>query len=62
LLRAGHRFLFPADAPRTSHSINHHQLGDQRTRTYRDSGKTREISGAELRRNRQRDENSRRNS
>lgn len=59
LHRAG-RFLFPLDTPRTDREVNTHRIGDVRTRQYKDTGHIREITGAELRRARQRDENWRR--
>jgi hypothetical protein len=57
LFRASTRFLFPYDARRSSQHTNTHGAGDKRTRTYRNSGKEREIVGAELRKNRSRDSN-----
>jgi hypothetical protein len=61
-VRGAARFLFPLDAPRSPGHVTSHRLGDKRTRQYADSGREREITGPELRRNRQRDENYRRNS
>jgi hypothetical protein len=64
---AANRFLFPGDAPRSHGQINHDSWGDRRTRQYKEhvnqhtgevtGGKTRDITGAELRHNRQRDAN-----
>jgi hypothetical protein len=62
LLRGATRFLFPYDAPRSHGQVNDHRYGDKCTRQYKDSGRTREIAGSELRRNRQRAENYRKNS
>jgi hypothetical protein len=57
LVRDATRFLFPLDAPRSPDHVSSHRLGDKRTRQYADSGREREITGAALRRARQRDEN-----
>jgi hypothetical protein len=59
MLRIATRVLFPLDAPRSTDHVRTDRPGDQRTRQYKDSGKQRSITGAELRRCRQRDENRR---
>jgi hypothetical protein len=57
LLTTATRFLFPGDTRHSRSYVNHQHLGDRRTRQYKDSGQTREIHSAELRRNRQRHDN-----
>ena len=69
---AANRFLFPGYAPRSHGQVNHDNWGDKRTRQYKEhvdqhtgevtGGNTREIKGAELRHNRQRDNNYLKNS
>jgi hypothetical protein len=64
-------FLFPGDARHSRSQVNHERWGDRRTRQYKErvdkttgevtAGRTREIYGAELRRNRKRDDNWRKN-
>jgi hypothetical protein len=55
-VRGATRLLFPMDTPRSHGQINHDRWGDRRERVYKSTGEVRDIKGAELRRNRQRDE------